>query len=94
MRAIRVHAFGQAEVLHHEEVADPTPGQDQVLIRVKSVGINPVDTYIRSGTYPIKPDLPYTPGSDCAGLVAAVGPDVTEFAPGDRVYTLGSVTGT
>ena len=94
MKAIRVHAFGQAEVLQYEEVSDPTAGPDQILVQIKAIGVNPVDTYIRSGTYPIKPGLPYTPGSDCAGLVAAVDPDVTEFAPGDRVFAHGSVTGT
>ena len=94
MRAIRVHAYGESEALQYEEVPDLTPGLDQILIEVKATGINPVDTYIRSGAYPIKPDLPYTPGSDCGGIVAAAGSDVTQFAPGDRVYTHGSVTGT
>jgi len=94
MKAIRVHAYGKAEVLHYEETPDLTPKQDQILIQVKAIGVNPVDTYIRSGVYPVKPDLPYTPGSDCGGIVAAVGSDATPFASGDRVYTHGSVTGT
>ena len=51
--------------------------------------VNPVETYIRAGTYPRKPELPYTPGNDGAGVVEEVGRGVTEFRPGDRVYTLG-----
>ncbi|NQV35963.1 MAG: NADPH:quinone reductase [Phycisphaeraceae bacterium] len=94
MRAIQVHAYGKSEGLQCDEVPDLTPRQDQILIEVKATGVNPVDTYIRSGVYPIKPELPYTPGSDCGGIVAATGSGVTEFAPGDRVYTHGSVTGT
>ena len=62
-------------------------------IRIKAVGINPVDTYIRAGTYPRKPSLPYTPGTDAAGMIEAVGPNVKRFKVGDRVYTNGSVTG-
>lgn len=94
MKAIRVHAFGTSDVLQYEETSDLTPQPDQIQIEIKCAGVNPVDTYIRSGTYPIRPDLPYSPGSDGAGFVTAVGPDVTQFAPGDRVYTQGSVTGT
>lgn len=56
-----------------EDVPAPQPGKDQVLVRVKAAGVNPVDTYIRSGNYAIKPDLPYTPGSDAAGIIEATG---------------------
>src|SRR3990170_5617329 len=93
MRAILVRAFGGPEVLTVEELHDPTPGPTEVLVRVEAVGINPVDTYIRTGTYAMKPDLPYTPGSDAAGVVEAVGELVTSFAPGDRVYTCGTRQG-
>jgi NADPH2:quinone reductase len=59
-----------------------------------AIGVNPVDTYIRAGTYPQKPAKPYTPGNDGAGVVDQAGKDVTEFRPGDRVYVAGSITGT
>jgi NADPH2:quinone reductase len=92
MKAIRVHAHGGPEVLKLEEVPEPTPGPDQVLIEVKAIGVNPVDTYIRSGAYSLS-NLPYTPGFDCAGLIKAVGDRVTRFRNGARVYTSGTVTG-
>src|SRR5437868_4004665 len=68
MRAIRVTAFGGPEVLTLADVADPQPGPGQIRVRVHAAGVNPVDAYIRSGTYASKPPLPYTPGSDAAGL--------------------------
>jgi NADPH2:quinone reductase len=58
MKAIRVHQFGTAEVMQPEEVPDLQPGPGQVLIRVRAAGVNPVDTYIRSGAYARKPTLP------------------------------------
>ena len=72
----------------------PSPGPGQVLVRVKAVGVNPVDTYIRSGTYARKPNLPYTPGTDVGGVVEAVGAEVTGFKKGDRVYTTARPPGT
>jgi NADPH2:quinone reductase len=63
------------------------------LVRVHAVGVNPYDTLMRAGTYAIKPPLPYTPGSDAAGTVEAVGPGVTKVKPGDRVYTARTLTG-
>ena len=93
MKAIRVREFGAPEVLRMEEVPDPRPGRGEVLVRIRAVGVNPVDTYIRSGQYAIKPPLPYTPGSDAAGDVEAVGEGVTSFRPGDRVYIYRSLTG-
>ena len=86
MKAIVVRAFGGPEVLNIEDVADPAPGTGQILIRVKAVSVNPVDTYIRSGTYARKPNLPYTPHADIAGIVEATGAGVTSFQAGDRVY--------
>jgi NADPH2:quinone reductase len=62
-------------------------------VRVHAVGVNPVDTYIRSGAYAANPALPYTPGSDAAGVVEKVGGDLRQFKPGDRVYVGGSITG-
>ena len=93
MKAIRVSDFGGPEVLRVQEVPDPKPERGQVLVRVKAVGVNPVDTYIRSGAYARKPSLPYTPGTDAGGVVEAVGPDVKRFKVGDRVYTNGTITG-
>ena len=95
MRAIRVHQFGGPEVLKLEEVPDLRPGAGDVLVQVKAAGVNPVETYIRNGAYAVKPALPYTPGSDAAGTVKAVGQGVTKFAAGARVYVAGtSLTGT
>ncbi|HEX6625929.1 MAG TPA: NADPH:quinone reductase [Pyrinomonadaceae bacterium] len=93
MKAIRVHEFGGPEVLRLEEVADPQPSEGEVSVRVRAAGVNPVDTYIRSGGHAIKPSLPYTPGLDAAGVVEAVGAGVTRVAAGDRVYTAGTVSG-
>ena len=94
MKAICVHEFGGPEVLRLEEVPTPQPGPDQVLMRMHAIGINPVETYIRAGTYARLPELPYTPGNDGAGVVEQVGADVSEFKAGDRVYTAGSISGT
>lgn len=92
MKAIRVHEFGGPEVLKYEDVPDPTPGSGQVLIKVQAVGVNPVETYIRSGSNAALP-RPYTPGSDAVGVIEAVGDGVTGWKPGDRVYTSATVTG-
>ena len=93
MKAIRVNEFGGPEVLRLEEVARPQPGPDQVLVRMQAIGVNPVETYIRAGTYARLPELPYAPGNDGAGVVEQVGPNVNEFKVGDRVYIAGSITG-
>jgi NADPH2:quinone reductase len=93
MKAIRVHEFGGPEVLKLEDVPDLQAGPGQVVVRVKAVGVNPVRHYMRLGTYAIKPPLPYTPGSDAAGIVDSVGEGVVGFAPGDRVYVGGTLTG-
>ena len=94
MKAIRVDEFGGPEVLRIEEVATPQPGPNQVLVRMHATGINPVETYIRAGTYARLPELPYTPGNDGAGVIEQIGESVTELKPGDRVYTAGSISGT
>jgi len=94
VKAIRVHEFGGPEVLQLEEVPDPQPGPGQVVIRVRAAGVNPVEAYIRTGTYASKPNLPYTPGADAGGEVASVGAGVTQFKAGDRVYVTASKTGT
>lgn len=93
MKAIRVREFGGPEVMRLEEIPDPQPGPEDVVVRVRAVGVNPVDTYIRSGLYPLKPALPYTPGLDAAGVVEAIGPDLRGVAVGERVYTAGTISG-
>lgn len=92
MKAIRVTKHGGPEVLQIEDVPKPSPGTGQISIQVRAIGVNPVDTYIRSGNYP-NAVLPYTPGRDCAGVVESLGQGVTAFKPGDRVYTSGTITG-
>jgi NADPH2:quinone reductase len=94
MKAIRVHEFGGPEVLKLEEVDDPEAGPGQVVVRLRAIGVNPVDTYIRGGFHAVKPPLPYTPGSDGSGTIEQVGENTSRFAVGDRVYLAGSVTGT
>jgi NADPH:quinone reductase len=93
MKAIRVSEYGGPSVLKLEEVPTPQPSQGQVLVRNHAVGVNPVDTYLRSNTDNRGPKLPYTPGSDAAGVVEAVGPGVASVKTGDRVYIGGSLSG-
>src|ERR1051325_8626181 len=73
MKSIRVHEFGGPEVMKLEEVPDLIAGQGQVVVRIHAIGVNPVDTYIRSGMYGAKPSLPYTTGMDAAGVVEWIG---------------------
>jgi NADPH:quinone reductase len=92
MKAIRVHEYGGPEVMQMEEIPDPNPGPGQVLVRLKAVGVNPVDVDIRSGEYGTG-TLPYVPGFDAAGVVEAVGDGVTRVVVDDRVYVAGTLTG-
>ena len=94
MKAIRINDFGGPEVLKLEEVDNPKPGTGQVVVRVKAAGVNPVESYLRSGGYTRKPELPFTPGTDAGGVIEAVGSGVTGYKVHDRVYTSGSLTGT
>uniref|UniRef100_A0A8D0GV61 Crystallin zeta n=1 Tax=Sphenodon punctatus TaxID=8508 RepID=A0A8D0GV61_SPHPU len=94
MRAVRVFEFGGPEVLKlQSDVSLPVPKENQVLIKVYACGINPVETYIRSGVYSRKPTLPYTPGTDVAGVIEGVGAHATGFKKGDRVFTNGTISG-
>ena len=93
MKAILVREFGGPEVLKLEEVPTPRPAAGQVLVRVHGAGVNPYDTYMRAGTYAVKPALPYTPGSDAAGIIEAAGDGVKKVKKGDRVYTAKTLTG-
>jgi NADPH:quinone reductase len=94
MKAILVQEFGAPEVMRLEDVSRPWPSGSAVLVRVYAVGVNPVELYIRSGSYASVPDLPYTPGKDAAGVVEAVGGGVSKWKIGDRVYTANSISGT
>jgi NADPH2:quinone reductase len=85
MQAIRVHEFGDPEVLVLDELARPQPVEDEVLVRVQAAGVNPFETYVRSGLYARLPALPYTPGVDAGGVLVE---------SGERVYVSGSLSGT
>lgn len=92
VKAIRVHKVGGPEVLQVEDITLPQPGPGELLVKNRAIGLNFIDTYFRSGLY-AAPQLPFVPGNEGAGEVLAVGPNVTEFKPGDRVAyvaTLGS----
>ena len=93
MKAIRVHQFGGPEELKLEEVPDLQPGPGQIVVKVHAAGVNPFETYQRTGQYAIKPPLPYTPGADAAGVVSKAGSGVTKVKSGDRVYVAGNVSG-
>ena len=94
MKPVIVRQFGGPAVLRVEDVPGPKPGPSEVLVRIRAIGVNPVDTYVRTGTYArYKPALPYIPGSDAAGEIEAIGPEVKGVAPGDRVYIYGTAAG-
>ena len=94
MKAIVVHEFGPPEVMELEEFPTPQAGPGQAVVRMHAAGVNPFDTYMRAGTYAIKPQLPYVPGGEGAGVVESVGEGVKQFKPGDRVYVGHPLTGT
>jgi len=83
MKAIRVHQYGGPEVLRYEETPVPEPGAGQARVKIEAVGLNYIDIYLRTGLYPLP--LPFTLGREGAGVVDAVGPQVTEVKKGDRV---------
>ena len=94
MKAIIVREFGAPEVMRLEDAPVPEPSENQILVRIYAAGVNPVDAYIRTGTHAQKPNLPYTPGKDAAGIVEKVGAGVKNFEPGERVLTADTLTGT
>lgn len=85
MKAVRIQKFGPPENLQIENVPIPTPSKGEILINVKASGINPVDTYIREGTYATLPNLPAILGYEVSGLVEDVGPSVTKYKVIDYV---------
>jgi NADPH2:quinone reductase len=93
MKAIVVKEFGSPEVMKVLDCELRAPGAGEVLIAVKAIGVNPVETYIRAGTYPRLPQLPYTPGGNVSGTIEACGEGVTSLKAGDRVYSAATVTG-
>jgi NADPH2:quinone reductase len=90
MHAIVVREFGSPDVMRLESLPAPTPGPLEVVVRVHAAGVNPVETYMRSGAYARKPKLPYVPGSDGAGEIDAIGSDIRDLKRGDRVYIAGA----
>ncbi len=93
MKIIEVQNFGDPEVMQLVDKKIPTPGPGEVLVLVMAIGVNPVETYIRAGTYPRLPSLPYTPGGNVAGIVHECGPGVKEWNVGDRVYSSATIFG-
>jgi len=93
MKAIRVHQTGGPDVMVLATVPDPVAGEGQVVVRIHAAGVNPVDVYIRAAAQGRQPVLPYTPGSDGAGVIEAVGLWVEGVAVGDRVYLSGTAAG-
>jgi NADPH2:quinone reductase len=93
MKAIQVHQFGGPEVLKFEEVPEPKPAAGEVLVRLRAIGVNAADTYVRSGGYAANLTPPFIPGTDGAGVIAEVGSGVAEFQPGERVFITGTASG-
>ncbi|KAG8196035.1 hypothetical protein JTE90_029005 [Oedothorax gibbosus] len=86
MQAIWVEKYGDHNVLQLKTVEKPTVTENQVLVQIASAGLNPVDTYIRSGNFIFKNEVPFTPGKDGAGIVREIGPKVKQFKVGQRVF--------
>ncbi|AEF56517.1 NADPH:quinone reductase [Marinomonas posidonica] len=93
MKAMQIQEYGPASALALTEAQQPTLAADQILVKVGAAGVNPVDTYIRSGTNNYTANFPHTPGSDGAGIISAVGNEVTEFTVGQRVYFSRNLSG-
>jgi NADPH:quinone reductase len=85
MKALRVHEFGPPESLRLDEVPAPEPGRDEVQVDVRACGVNFADIMVIGGTYQLLPDMPFVPGKEMAGVVSAVGSEVSSFAVGQRV---------
>jgi NADPH2:quinone reductase len=89
MKAVRIHEYGGPEVLVYEDVATPSPGPGQALVRIKAAAVNPVDVAVRGNAFPTPKQPPKTLGSDGAGVIESVGPDVAGVTPGDEVFFTG-----
>jgi len=88
MRALLCKAWGGPETLVVEDLPSPRPGPGEVVIDVKAAGVNFPDVLIIQNKYQVKPPLPFAPGAELAGVIKAVGADVTGFKPGDRVIAM------
>lgn len=94
MKAVRIHSFGGPDVLRYEDAPKPVAGPGEVLVRVKAIGVNPPDWYLRDGYRALPPEwrpevaFPLILGTDISGVVERVGEDVTDFARGDEVYSM------
>ena len=86
MKAAFIESTGPPEVVHYGDLPEPKPGPQELSIRVGAVAVNPIDTYIRSGTVAMRLPKPYIIGCDFAGMVTAVGSEVRRYKPGDRVW--------
>ena len=86
MKAIRAHSFGEPEVLQLDNVDDPVANDNEVVVDIKAIGVNPADTYMRGGAYAIVPTLPYTPGGDASGVISSTGKSARNVKVGDRVF--------
>jgi NADPH2:quinone reductase len=93
MKAIRVYEPGEPSVMKLEDVQDPAGTAGQAIVRIRAVGVNPVDTYIRAGRYPVSMGYPYTPGSDATGEIEWVDPEINSWQVGDRVFLDGIPSG-
>ncbi|XP_014664324.1 PREDICTED: quinone oxidoreductase-like [Priapulus caudatus] len=94
MRAVQIAKFGGPELMQVVNIPVPKPAESQLLLKILSAGVNPVDTYVRSGNISKLPDLPFTIGKDGAGIVEEVGEGVNGFKKGDRVFCTMAITGT
>lgn len=93
MQTIQVNVFGAPGVMQVIEKDLPVPGAGELLVRVEAIGVNPVETYIRAGTYPRLPELPYTPGGNVAGTIEKCGDGGSGLSAGDRVYSSATLSG-
>ena len=86
MKAIRYHNVGGPEVLKYEDAPRPSPGEGELLVRVRAAGVNPVDAKVRAGGFGPGGKMPSIPGYDLAGVVEEIGPGTTRFKKGDEVF--------
>ncbi len=93
MKTIEVKKFGDPQAMELVEKPTPSPGPEEVVVRVQAIGVNPVETYIRAGNYPTLPTLPYTPGGNVAGIIESRGSDAAQWKSGDRVYSAATISG-
>jgi NADPH2:quinone reductase len=83
LKVVRVHRYGDPDVLTYEEIPEPVPGRGEVLVRLKAIGVNFIDVYFRRGVFDVR--LPFVPGVEAAGVVEELGSEVSEVGIGDRV---------